>query len=155
MITSGQRFVVLGLGMISVACGNAPKPAGEDPAASGAVYDLNLPARWTGVSRTDSLSTAELGRADHGALNIVYLPTDTTVVPQTLVVIATYDSAAWSAVRAEGGPPPGDSVAFRNGKVFVVGLPQSNPFAPGSVDAVRFDSLQLRPAEIPGLIRPR
>jgi hypothetical protein len=155
MITLGQRFAGLGLGLMAVACADAPKPPSDGPAPAGTLYDLDLPARWTGVSRTDSLSTAELGSADHGALNIVYLPADTTVVPQTLVVIATYDSAAWSAVRAEGGPPPGDSVAARNGKVFVVALPQSNPFAPGSRDAVRFDSLQLRPSEIPGLIRPR
>jgi hypothetical protein len=155
MIGPRRGLVVVVFALGTVACREAPKPAPPDAAVTSSLYDLNLPARWAGAYRTDSLSTAELGTADHGALNIKYLPADTTIVPQTLVVIATYDSAAWSAVRAEGGPRPGDSVAARNGKVFVVALPQSNPFAPGSVDAVRFDALQLKPEEVPGVIRPR
>ena len=130
-------------------------PATPIVAGPDASYELMLPARWAGVYRIDSLSTQEQGTARPGALNLVYLPADSTVRPQTLVVVAVYDSAAWAAVRAEQGPPPGDSVAARAGRVYVVGLPQSNPFVPGSRDAVRFDSLQLRPAEVATLVRVR
>ena len=108
---------------------------------------MNFPERWTGVTRTDSLTTAERGLALPGAVNIVYIPRDTAIIPQTLVVIAVYDSAAWMKVKAEGGPPPGDSIAAGGGKIFIAGMPQSNPFAPGSVDAVKFDSLSLKPEE--------
>lgn len=80
---------------------------------------------------------------------------DASIRPQTLVVVAVYDSRAWAAVRAEAGPPPGDSVAAARGRVYVVGLPQSNPFAPGSPDAERFDSLALTPAEVTALVRIR
>lgn len=58
-------------------------------------------------------------------------------------------------VRGEAGPPPGDSVAARAGRVYVAGLPQSNPFAPGSADATAFHELRLRPTELQGVIRFR
>lgn len=106
-------------------------------------FSVLLPSHWAGVYRVDTLSTAERGTARPGALNIVYLPKDTSVIPQTLVVVAVYDSAAWTRVKAEGGPPPGDSVFAKNGRVYILGLPQSNPFSPGSVDALKFDSLAL------------
>lgn len=127
--------------------------AGVMVAAPDGSYELVLPARWTGVYRIDSLSTQERGAARHGALNLVYLPADSSIRPQTLVVVAVYDSAEWVATRAEQGPPPGDSVAARGGRIYIVGLPQSNPFAPGSRDAIRFDSLGLRPGEVAGLVR--
>ena len=149
--------------LATLGCGGEPDGSAPIPAeAAGAVisapdgsYELLVPARWTGVYRVDSLSTLEQGTARPGALNLLYLPADSAVRPQTLVVVAVYDSAAWVAVRAEQGPPPGDSVTARAGRVYVVGLPQSNPFAPGSRDAVRFDSLQLRPADVATLVRVR
>ena len=116
-------------------------------------YDLLIPSRWAGTYRVDSLSTQEQGSARAGALNLVYLPADSSMRAETLVVVTVYDSAAWATVRAEAGPPPGDSVAARAGRVYVVGLPQSNPFAPGSKDAARFDALELRPAEVANLVR--
>lgn len=124
-------------------------------AGSEGAFDLLLPTRWEGHYRVDSLSTAERGRARPGALVFQYLPADTTIRPQALMVLAVYDSAAWRAALAEGGPPPGDSVASNAGRVFVIGLPQSNPFAAGTPDAVVFEVLQLKPAELSGLIRFR
>ena len=118
-------------------------------------YNLALPDRWKGHFRVDSLSTQERGTALPGAVVFTYLPSDTTIRPQALLVVAVYDSAAWQAVRKEGGPPPGDSVAAKGGKVFVVGLPQSNPFAPGSPDATVFQLLELKPSELSGLVQPR
>jgi hypothetical protein len=118
-------------------------------------YVLELPIRWTGHFRVDSLSTSEQMRARPGVLVFSYLPSDSTQRPQALAVIAVYDSAAWAAVRAEGGPPPGDSVVARGGRVYVVGLPQSNPFPARSADAVLFELLQLRPAELASLVLPR
>jgi hypothetical protein len=144
----------------------ASRAAANDSAISGAApgavvagdtmyYELLLPVRWQDHFRVDSLSTAERGRARPGALVFEYLPSDSTLRPQALLVVAVYDSAAWQAVRAEGGPPPGDSVASRRGRVYVVALPQSNPFAPGSPDATVFSVLQLRPVEVSTLIRLR
>ena len=116
-------------------------------------YTLMLPARWTGLVRTDTLSTVERGTARLGAMNIVYLPQDTSIIPQTIVVVAVYDAVAWQKLKAEGGPPPGDSLMSKDGRVYVLALPQSNPFSPGSVDAVKFDSLALKPADSATFIR--
>jgi hypothetical protein len=141
------------------ACGEKPAPdrnaAAPDSASSSlGSYNLALPDRWKGHFRVDSLSTQERGSALPGAVVFNYLPSDSTIRPQALLVVAVYDSAAWQAVRKEGGPPPGDSVAAKNGKVFVVGLPQSNPFAPGSPDAMVFQLLELKAAELNGLVQP-
>lgn len=104
---------------------------------------VRLPDRWEGRYELDTLSTRERGNARPGARAYTYRPKDQSIRPQALAVVAVYDTAAWAAVRAEGGPPPGDSVGERAGLVYVVGLPQSNPFRPGTADAVSFDSLQL------------
>lgn len=139
---------------------NADTVAGRTPASvvvagPDATYELMIPARWTGRYHIDSLSTAERGRALPGAVVFEYIPADTTIRPQALLALAVYDSATWRGVRAEEGPPPGDSVAAHAGRVYVIGLPQSNPFAPGSTDATVFQGLQLRPTELEGIIRFR
>lgn len=157
------RRSLLVLTAVVAAC--KPKEEAPPPAPAAALapshvlaadqsYIMNLPGRWAGFTRTDSLSTAERGQALPGAVNIVYIPRDTSIIPQTLVVIAVYDSAAWvkANAAAAGGPPPGDSVAAGNGRVYMVGMPQSNPFTAGSVDALKFDSLALKPDEKAGIV---
>jgi hypothetical protein len=138
----------------SIAQSPAPSAAAVISAADGS-YDVQIPPRWTGSYRVDSLSSAERGTARPGAINIVYLPRDTTVLPQTLLVVAAYDSAAWVRARSNGGPPPGDSIMAHSGRVYVLGMPQSNPFAPGSPDALKFDSLALNPVEKSALVHPK
>ena len=130
------------------------KTAQVVPAPDGS-YNVELPARWYKLFRVDSLSSAERGTARPGALNFVYLPKDATQLPQTLMVIAVYDSIAWQKLKAEGGPPPGDSTRSQNGRVFVLSLPQSNPFTAGSADALKFDSLALTPVEKSRLVQLR
>lgn len=136
-----------------------PGKLGDSALAQMYVYNndrsltLTPPERWTNRFRTDTLPTVERGTALPGALNLVYVPVDSTAIPQTLVVVAVYDSAAWRAVKTEGGPPPGDSVMTHNGRVYVLSLPQSNPFEAGSADALSFDSLALTAAEKARLIK--
>jgi hypothetical protein len=130
------RLTACGLGLMALL-------AGCGTGVPRAEFQARIPARWADTYKTDTLSTQERGLAHRGAIQYLYLPRDTTQRPQALAVVAVYDADAWGQVRTEGGPPPGDSVAGQSGLVFVVGLPQSNPFFPGSVDALRFDSLQL------------
>lgn len=75
----------------------------------------------------------------HAARLFEYLPRDTSIVPQTLLGVYVYDSTVWAKLEAEGGPPQGDLVMRGPGVAYVVGFPQSNPFAPGTVDSVEFD----------------
>lgn len=153
---------VLGCGRGS----DAPPQSAADSSATTAVtgsrfeapdgsYVLELPSRWTGHYRVDSLSTAERGRARPGVLVFSYLPSDSTIRPHVLAVVAVYDSSVWAAVRAGGGPPSGDSVVARAGRIYVVAQPQSNPFSPQSADAVLFGLLQLKPAEVMSMLLPR
>jgi hypothetical protein len=161
-VTSASRWLgILGCLSAVTACrrdraASPAPPAASEPAAADAVADVHvrLPDRWVGVSRIvlDTLSTRERGSARHGARVYSYLPKDSSLRPQALAVVAVYDSAAWAAVRAEGGPPPGDSVGQQAGLVYVVALAQSNPFVPGTPDAAGFDSLQLSTDEAARLI---
>ena len=152
--------IVLGCGGDSDA---RPQPAVDSSAvATGArfnapdgSYVLELPTRWTGHYRVDSLSTAERGRARHGVLVFSYLPSDSTIRPQVLAVVAVYDSSSWAAVRADGGPPPGDSVIAKAGRIYVVAQPQSNPFPAQSADAMLFGLLRLKPSEVTVMVLPR
>jgi hypothetical protein len=151
----------LGPALLAAGCGGGdrgrPIPESSVAVVVGAdgSYELHLPPRWLGRYQVDTLSTAERGTALPGTWVFLYQPADSAMRPQALLAVAVYDSAAWQAVRADGGPPPGDSVTAHARRVYVLGLPQSNPFPPGSVDAVRFDSLQLKPAELPTIVRPR
>ena len=161
-----RRTALLALALMGCADDSAPPRTAADSAATYAAmgsrfdapdgtYVLELPTRWTGHYRVDSLSTSERARARPGVLVFSYVPSDSTLRPQALAVVAVYDSAAWAMVRAEGGPPPGDSVVAYGGRVYVVGLPQSNPFPERSADAALFGLLQLRPAEVAALVLPR
>ncbi len=143
--------------LVVVGCGGEkPNPPAAPASASDNLgsYTLALPERWKGHFRVDSLSTQGRGTALPGAVVFNYIPSDSSIRPQALLVVAVYDSAAWQAVRKEGGPPPGDSVAAKNGKVFVVGLPQSNPFPAGSPDAMVFQLLALKQTEVSGVVQP-
>lgn len=148
-----------------LACGKGDRPPAADstgaapaadPVIAGAdgTYDLQLPTRWVGHYYIDTLSAQETGLAHPGAWEFLYRPVDSAIRPQVLLVVAVYDSAAWRKALAEGGPPPGDSVAARSGLVYVLGLPQSNPF-PFGADSTVFELLQLKRAEMGSVVRPK
>jgi len=116
---------------------------GDSVAAGDAVsWRLASPSTWDDRVRvTDDPEGAEhLARQGiRSARLFEYLPYDTTIVPQTLLGVYVYDSLAWSKLEAEEGPPQGDLIARGPGLAYVVGFPQSNPFAPGSRDSAEFD----------------
>ena len=115
-------------------------------------FRLRIPARWAGLTRIDTLPTQERGDALPGAVQYSYLPGKSH--SEVLVVVAVYDSGAWARVKADSGPPPGDSVAALHNRVYVVALPQSNPFASGTTDSTAFASLELTRAEAEALVVP-
>lgn len=162
----GGSILLLGLAACSArerpaasTADSTPLPPAAAPAGTLATpdggFDIAFPDRWRGHYLVDSLSTQERGRALSGSVVFLYQPSDSTLRPEALLAIAVYDSAAWRAVRADGGPPPGDSVAARGGHVYVLGQPQSNPFAPNTADAILFQLLTLRPQELRAVLRPR
>lgn len=143
--------VVLAAGLAG--CGGSTPESSADSVVATAVRGVNgveealswrleAPASWDERVRivedpdgADRLAEEGI----HAARLFEYLPHDTTIVPQTLLGIYVYDSTMWAKLEAQDGPPQGDLVTRGPGVAYVAGFPQSNPFAPGSVDSVEFD----------------
>lgn len=119
---------------------DAAPPAASPEPPHPLAWAFEAPASWGDRVRLDD--DAGPGAA-LSARRFLYLPADSTQRPQVLLGIVVYDSAQWALLRAEEGPPPGDSLTAANGQVFVAGLPQSNPFVATSADARAFDSLAV------------
>ncbi|MDP1857358.1 MAG: hypothetical protein Q8K82_01735 [Gemmatimonadaceae bacterium] len=105
-------------------------------------WRFDVPSVWDDRVRmvNDPEETDRLAaQGIHGARSFEYVPRDSSEVPQRLLGVWVYDSSAWDKVSAEPGPAQGDEIARGPGVVYIAGLPQSNPFAPGSVDAPEFD----------------
>lgn len=139
--------------LLMAGCRSTPRSdsaasAGTEASSGPPPIQVQIPSRWEGRYGVDTLSTRERGTALPGAREYYYRPLDLSFHREVLAVVAVYDSTAWAAVLAEGGPPPGDSVGASGGRVYVVALPQSNPFPTGTPDAASFDTLQLRPNEV-------
>lgn len=148
------RWLMAAGGALLAACAGATEKAGSgDSAAIVADKGAGAPLRalsWRFVSpeswddRVRIVDDPEgvqrlKEQGIHAARLFEYLPRDTSIVPQALLGVYVYDSTAWAKLEGEEGPPQGEVVTRGPGVVYVVGFPQSNPFAPGSADSVEFD----------------
>ncbi len=127
--------------LLTTALACAPEPPPPPAAAPSPIaWAFDAPSHWD-----DRVTLAEdEAPGDYLSARVfLYAPRDTTVRPQVLLGVVVYDSATWARVAAEPGPPQGDSLTSAAGQVFVAGMPQSNPFVPGSADALTFDSLTV------------
>lgn len=144
---------VLGLVMLSACKGRdggdartdsaAGATASNAPAAPAVAWKFATPPSWLERTRSVPIEEPERARLYPGARAVErfeYLPIDTTVVPQTLLLITVYDSTTWETMSKAEGPPVGEEITRERGNVYVASLPQSNPFAPGSADAKAFDA---------------
>jgi len=147
-----RRWVRTGLWCLSLAaCAERPGGSGGESAAAAAKahsdsfpsvsWRLEAPDAWNErvVITQDPQGAEGLAREGIQSARLFnYLPYDSTVVPQTLLGIYVYDSTAWATLEGDEGPPQGEVIGRGAGVVYVAGLPQSNPFAPGSRDAREF-----------------
>jgi uncharacterized membrane protein len=111
-----------------------------------AAFALRIPPSWKDQWEARVYDGAEAARRGSGArhhVEFLYRPTASGVAPQVLVAIAVIDRAAWDRLRSDPGPPPGELVGETRDRVWVAGLPQSNPFPPNTAAAARFDSMAL------------
>lgn len=150
---SGWWLVAAGGALLAACAGKSEQAGSGDSAAAvvGKAADAPLPAlswrlesppSWDERVRIvdDPEGVQRLKEQGiHAARLFEYLPRDTSIVPQTLLGVYVYDSTAWAKLEGEEGPPQGEVVTRGPGVVYVVGFPQSNPFAPGSADSVEFD----------------
>ena len=145
--------VVLSCVTMSACSTSSPNGKASDSAAAGAAaldplphapltWRFQVPQTWDDRVRMVDDPAGAPGLAAqgvHGARSFEYLPRDSSEVPQRLLGVWVYDSVAWHKVSADPAPPQGDEIARGPGVVYIAGLPKSNPFTPGTVDAVEFD----------------
>lgn len=132
----------------------APKEADDAPAAdarpAGHLFTdqasgvgLDLPALWASRYRVgDSVAVPVDGLERELAFR--YVKADSSLVPEPMIVVRVFRTAAWKAL-------PPDSAAARYGTlvaqndVHTVALrpAAANPLAPGSADALGYDSLMM------------
>lgn len=144
-----RKFAVVLLLVTAAAC--ARERADDLPADSAVAttvsespiaWSLDAPTSWDDRVTMEDESVAP-GTLHQSARAFLYLPADTSIRPQALLAVLVYDSASWARLSSESGPPPGDTIMTADGRVYVASLPQSNPFAEGSRDAVAFDSMSV------------
>jgi len=137
-----RATVLLASMLVLAACAQHESGSPDEPVFEDSALGLRIavPASWRGryTTERDTLT----GLPAQRVWLFQYHPRDTSIVPQTLMAIAVYDTANWHRVAAEDGPPVGEVVRTVGGRVAVVGWPQSNPFPPGA-DSATFDSLQF------------
>lgn len=113
---------------------------------TGAGFAFRIPPAWNDHWDVAIHEGAEAERRGSGASTVVEFtcrPVTAGTRPEILVAIVAMDRARWNALRAEAGPPPGDLLAERGDRVWLAGLPQSQPFVAGTPDAARFEAMQL------------
>lgn len=149
MLNVFRGLAAVSLGLFTAACARerAPDVVPDTPVAvtlmnNPIAWALEPPGTWDDRVTMEDESVAP-GALHHSARAFLFSPRDTSVRPQALLAVLVYDSANWARISAEAGPPPGDTIMTREGRVYVASLPQSNPFAPGSSDAHAFDSLSV------------
>jgi hypothetical protein len=112
------------------------------PPDSAVAWKFVPPPSWDARTRSVLVSDEDRVRLFQGARaaqRFDYLPQDTSVVPQILLLITVYDSAAWTKMNKPDEPPVGEVIARERGMVYIASLPQSNPFAEGSADFKEFE----------------
>ena len=149
MRTSGKGIVMCALALAGCRGGERPKGVVADSAKAPAAdahqetmtaptWRMDIPDSWDSrvLVIDDPGGLAALRKEGiHIARRFDYVPRDSSIVPQVLLGIFVYDSAAWAALDAEDGPPQGQLLARGPGVAYVAALPQSNPFVEGSPDS--------------------
>jgi hypothetical protein len=142
--------------------GNDAQPAMQSAASASVhvpkvAWRFEAPTAWGTRVVISELDSAERVSAGPGIVSVRefnYMPQDTTIHSQTLLMVLAYDSATWARIAAEPGPPQGDEILRQAGLVYIASLPQSNPFAPGTPDFRAFDTLSVSLAYVKGALRP-
>lgn len=103
-------------------------------------FDLSLPGVWKGRYRAlERSDTTDGGRT---TVDFKFLPDSGSKAPsQNALTIRIFSRAAWQAMEKRTGRPFGARIAERGDDVFLIFLPESNPYPPGSPEAPVFDRL--------------
>ena len=140
----------------SLACDRTePRWAGpqQPPMSAAAVYEspeagfsFALPYAWQGGYRIEARHGADAEGLAPGARHAVtfhYVPLASAVPEQVLLRVLVFGRADWETIEKARGPQAGMEVGERGDVVYVVSVPQGNPFDEGSADRTRYGAMLL------------
>jgi hypothetical protein len=109
-------------------------------------FDLQLPGLWKGRYRAGERKDTTAGA--HLAVEFKFVPDSGSKAPSfTLITIRIFTKAAWAAAGKRPGGPIGQKLAETEKDVYVISLPESNPYPPASKEAPEFDKLVISIAQ--------
>ncbi|MDA1080543.1 MAG: hypothetical protein O2973_02530 [Gemmatimonadetes bacterium] len=109
-------------------------------------FDLTLPGVWTGRYRTEEKRDTTAG----ARLGVVFsfVPDSGSAAPSlTLMTLRIFTKSAWATVATRTSSPVGTVLAERGDDVFVLSLPNVNPYPPASPEAPLYDQLIISIAQ--------
>ena len=123
------------------------KPLPEERYASTtAGFDLTLPGIWTGRYRTMERKDSTMG--SRLAVDFKFVPDSGSKAPSlNLMTLRIFPRAVWDKLASRPGGPVGSKLGERGNDIFVLSLPQSNPYPPNSPEAPIFDKLIISLAQ--------
>jgi hypothetical protein len=77
------------------------------------------------------------------SVTLLYTPRDVDLRAEPLCRFLVFTREQWDRVQAEAGPPLGTTIESLDAWVYVVQLPQSNPYKMNTADAEQFDAMRL------------
>lgn len=116
-------------------------------------FRFQIPSSWHQSYRIETPEPATNSPPANEVVEFQYVPRDSTIRPPILLRIVVFAKRDWASLADSQGPPYGWSLEEREGMVWVGGLPQSNPFAPGSEDANRFETMRLSEQQVEAAFR--
>lgn len=109
-------------------------------------FDLQLPGVWKGRYRAGEKKDTTAGA--YLAVEFKFLPDSGSKAPSfTLINVRIFTKAAWAAAAKRPGGPIGSKLAETDKDVYVISLPDSNPYPPASKEAPVFDKLVISIAQ--------
>jgi hypothetical protein len=90
---------------------------------------------------------SEQPRASH-VVTVVFRPAQAGKAEAPLCRLIVFAQAEWKRIEAEAGPPVGTVLESLDEWVYVVQLPQSNPYRPGSPESEQFEAMRLSIREV-------
>ena len=109
-------------------------------------FDLQLPGLWHGryraSERRDTTAGARL------AVEFRFVPDSGSRAPShSLMTVRIFPKAAWEVASKRPGGPIGAKLGETEKEVYVISLPDANPYPPVSKEAPQFDKLIISIAQ--------
>lgn len=139
----------LPLALLTAACTPAEESADTAPLEIGHLFldtlsgvALDLPSTWRGRYRLEREVSDPVKGLEH-QLTMRFVRADGTIDADSAMLVAlVFGNEAWDSIVADSAAPRfGQAVSRDEDETLVMRRASGNPFQPGTVDALAFDSL--------------